>query len=97
MQRIITTRSDNLSELQIARDVMVSAYGNDKEIVVVAVNYTEASKEVKLVIPDVKKIKEIRQFVTSESPNDNMKFYPLNSIENVVLRPRSIATIVLKK
>lgn len=97
MQRIITTRSDNLNELQIAKDVMVSAYGNDKEIVVVAVNYTEASKEINLAIPEVQKIKEMRQFITAEQPDDNMKAYPLNSIRNVVLRPRSIATIVLKK
>jgi hypothetical protein len=97
MQRIITNRSDNLDDIQVAKNVMLSAYVNNKEMVVIAVNYTTEVKEIRLNIAGAKKIKEMRQFVTTENPEDNMKAYPLNSIKKILLRPRSIATFGLKQ
>ena len=95
MHRVITVRSDSLNDLQAAKDVMLSAFASDKEIVVVAVNYTGSNKEVSLEIPRLNKVKKILKYVTSANKDDNMKPYSLNSLSNITLQPRSIATIVL--
>lgn len=96
MHRIITDRSDNLNDIQAARDVMLSAFANEKQIVVVAINYTQASREISLKISGTKKIKSIKQYVTTANAEDNMKPYPLNSINNITLQPRSIATVIIE-
>jgi O-glycosyl hydrolase len=97
MQRIITERSDGLNALQAAQNIMVSAFSDQQKIVVVAVNYTQANKEIRLEISGVKKIKSIKQYVTTADADDNMKPYRLSSIKKVVLQPRSIVTIVVER
>lgn len=97
MKRIITTRSDGLNEVRAAQDVMLSAFANQKELVVVAINYTAAAKEIALQVPGLKKAKGMKQYVTTESAEDNMKPYPLASLKAIPLKPRSITTVVVER
>lgn len=95
MQRIITTRNDGKDELAAAQDIMLSAFYNKYELVVVVINYTETEKKIDLKIPAVK-IKKIKRYTTTAIKGDDMRFYPLASINNIVLSARSISTIVLQ-
>ena len=95
MRRIITERSDHKNDLQAAQDVMLSAFTNDKQVVVVAINYTKTSREVSLELPGVHQIKAIRQYVTTADNEENMKPCPIDSIKKVMLKPRSIVTLVI--
>ncbi len=97
MQRIITERSDLLNDIRAAQDVMLSAFTNKKQLVVVAINYTGSGRQIDLQVPGVEKIKRIKQYVTTATSDDNMKPYPLNSIKNITLQPRSITTIVVEQ
>jgi len=47
-------------------------------------------------LPGVKNVSSLKQFVTSAAAGDNMTSYPLDSIKNILLKPRSIATIVIQ-
>jgi O-glycosyl hydrolase len=96
MRRIITSRDDGLNDIEAAKNVMLSAFTNNKNTVIIAVNYTGSAKEIKLEMPGIKKIKGVEQFVTTASADDNMKPYPVNSIKSISLFPRSIATIVIE-
>jgi O-glycosyl hydrolase len=95
MQRIVVGRSDHLDDLTIAHDVMLSAFSSNKQVVVVAVNYTQASKDIILDVPGIKKITAIRQFITTANAGDDMKPYPLSAFKNITLPARSIITIVV--
>ncbi len=96
MQRLITERSDALNDIQAAQNVMLSAFANNEETVVVVINYTGSAQEINLDIKQGKKIKAIKQYITTTLADDNMKPYPLGSLSNIWLKPRSISTIVLK-
>lgn len=93
MQRIIVERSDRLDDLQIAKDVMLSAYANQTQVTIVAINYTQADKEVQLSVTGIKKVVSSRLFITSE--NDDMKPYPAPPDNIIKLPARSIATLIL--
>jgi len=97
MQRILVQRSDHLNDLEAAQNIMLSAYSNSKQSVIVAINYTTSSKTIQVDIPDVKKIKALKQYVTTADADDNMRSHPLQSLKNITLRPRSIITIVVEK
>lgn len=94
MHRIITKRSDGLNELQAAKDVMLAAFADEKQIVITAINYAEAAKEIKLDMPGIKKKKGVR-YVTTAAAADNLTKYSLPTASNILLEPRSITTIVL--
>jgi len=96
MQRIVTLRSDGLNDIEAAQNVMVSAYANKKETVVVAVNYTKESKEISLELKGAKTNK-VKYYRTTANEGNNMKPYPLSSIGKMNLEPRSIATIVIQR
>lgn len=95
MHRLLTGRSDGLNEVQAAKDIMLSAFADEQQVVVVLINYSAAQKEIKLELPGIKKIASLTQFVTSAAAADNMARYPLKSISNIQLAPRSVATIVI--
>lgn len=94
MHRIITKRSDGLDELQAAKDVMLAAFADQKQLVITAINYSTSAKEIKLDIPGIKKSKAA-QYITTAAATDNLTKYPLPSISNILLQPRSITTIVM--
>jgi len=96
MKRILAERSDNASSIQAAQEVMLSAFAGKKEVVVVVVNYTTDSKDVALEVSGVKKIKTIKQYITTGSEEDNMNSYPITSLKKLSLKPRSITTVVIE-
>jgi O-glycosyl hydrolase len=95
MQRIITERSDGLNVLQQAQDIMLSAFANERKVTVVVINYTALSKDISLVIPAIKKIRQVKRYSTSADAGDDMKPSDLHSINKVELKPRSITTLVI--
>jgi O-glycosyl hydrolase len=95
MQRVITERSDHKNDIQAAQDVMLSAFTNGKQVVVVAMNYTKTNKEVSLELPAVQQIKAVHQYVTTAHAAENMKPYPVDTIKKIMLKPRSIVTLVI--
>lgn len=97
MKRIHINREDKLNDLQAAKDVMVSAFTNDKETVVVAVNYTEADRELGLSIPGSRRIKSVKQYITTAATDENMRASSISSIKNLHLKPRSISTFVIRR
>lgn len=96
MHRIVPQRSDRLNDVQSAKDVMLSAFTDNKSIVVVIINYTGLGKEIGLELPGIKQTKRIKQYVTTANANDNMKPYPVESIKKITLPARSITTIVME-
>ncbi|MBC7399247.1 MAG: beta-glycosidase [Mucilaginibacter sp.] len=96
MIRLITTRNDGLAPLQVAQDVMVSAFawGEDK-LVMVVINYTEQTR---LISPDLKNfklIKTYRTYTTSANVGDDLKPSAAQTITVPInLQPRSITTVV---
>lgn len=97
MKRILTGRSDRLNDTTVAQDVMLSAFANKKEWIAVVVNYTSSAKNISLEIPVLKKAGSLKQYVTTASAGDNMRFYPLPSLTAIQLKPRSITTIVVAR
>jgi O-glycosyl hydrolase len=95
MNRIITQRSDGLTDLEAAQNVMLSAYADAKETVVVAVNYTKDKKEINIDVSG--KTGAVKLYRTTANAGDDLKPYPLASINKIMLEPRSITTIVINK
>lgn len=95
MHRLLTERSDGLSEMDVARQVMLSAFGNEKEVILIAVNYSQLAQQIKADIKGIKKQKNIKAYITTSATDDNMKFTPLQSLNNITLPPRSIVTLVI--
>ncbi len=93
MKRIITRRSDNLTDVQAAETIMLSAFGSDKRLVVAAINYTVENKKISL--HGIGKIKAAKQYITTADSDYNMKKQDVQSIENINLLPRSVTTIVV--
>ncbi len=96
MQRVLTSRSDGLTNTQAAKDIMLGAFASKGQIVVTIINYANQQKEISLALDGVEKVKSLSQYVTSAAEEDNMKKYPLESIKNILVRPRSIVTLVIE-
>jgi O-glycosyl hydrolase len=98
MQRINTTRSDNMDDLTASQHVMLSAYTSDQQITIVAINYIGEPKDISLDIKNFGKIKTFKKYLTSAAAGDNLKAYPLRSIKKAINLPaRSVTTFVLEK
>jgi O-glycosyl hydrolase len=97
MQRLPVDRSDKLTDQQAAQNIMLSAYTDDKEkVVVVAINYTASEKFVKLDLPNASKSLKLKKYITSALEGDNLKFYPIQKLnDEVVLPARSVVTMVI--
>ena len=93
MKRIIIQRSDGLDDIKAAESIMLSAFSNNKQLVVVAINYATTSNTIAL--QGFKKIKSCKAYITTANRGDNMKAMLLPSINNIALQPRSITTIVV--
>jgi O-glycosyl hydrolase len=96
MNRLNISRNDGKTPAAIAQDVMVTAYSNEKQVVVVAINYTSDVRLVKPEIADSRYAISFDQFLTTSEKDINMKFTKGRKIQNGVTLPaRSITTIVL--
>ena len=76
---------------------MLSAYSNDNETVMVAINYTKVQKEINVELKGSTKKKVLKYYRTTAGADDNMKPYPLSSLSKITLEPRSISTIIVQR
>ena len=98
MQRINVDRSDKLTDLQAAQEVMLSAYTDNKgKAVVVAINYSGVQKTVKLDLKNLAKANKVKRYVTSAAEDDNLKPYPQQNLKDAFILPaRSVTTMVME-
>lgn len=96
MQRINLVRSDSMNDLRASQHVMLSAYTGNRQLVLVAINYTIAEQEISFDVKGFGKIKAVKKFVTSAAEGDNLKCYPMSKIKGSIALPaRSITTFVI--
>jgi len=93
MVRIETQRNDGLSDMDIAQQVMISAFKDPKgkSVVVNVINYTKEAKKIDFEFKDFLKGKLKKHYITSEKQGDNIRPYP---IADTTLPPRSISTFI---
>lgn len=96
MVRIETQRNDGLNDLEVAQQVMVSAFKDPKgkNLVINVINYTGETKKTDFVLKGLLKgqaLKLKKHYVTSEKKDDNIRPYPTGDTS---LPPRSISTFV---
>ncbi|GEO06552.1 xylanase [Adhaeribacter aerolatus] len=98
MHRLNINRSDKLNPVAAAQKVMVSAYTGQKgELVVVAINYEPEARNLQLAAKGMNKGTTYQRYVTTASPDDNLKRYPGGKLNQAIsLPPRSITTLVVK-
>lgn len=96
MYRVITQRSDGVNEMEATKGIMLSAYTNKKEIVVVAINYKDQAQTIDLKIPQKKKWRSLQQYTTTAAIGDDMKPEVLHSLQQINLPARSITTFIVK-
>jgi O-glycosyl hydrolase len=98
MHRLDITRNDQLTREAIARDVMVTAYTDEKQLVLVAVNYTSEPRLIRPEITGIKLRARYDRYDTSAEPNKDMTHSQHSGISaGVLILPRSLTTIVLDK
>lgn len=98
MQRLQLTRNDNLTPVQIAQDIMVTAYSSEKQLILVAINYTENQRELKLDLSGFKLKKEFESYTTTAEKGVDMQFEKGKDWENGVKLPaRGLVTVVLER
>lgn len=98
MQRVNIERSDAMDDLTASQNIMLSAYTSDRQIVMVAINYTSTEKSIVFDVKDFGKIRSVKKFVTSAAEGDNLKAYPMSNIKGSIALPaRSITTFVVDK
>ena len=93
MKRLIVERSDKLTDIQSAQNIMLSAFASDKQMVFVVINYTTSDKAISL--KGVQKFRKCTQYITTAKKEDNMKPQQLLSANDIHLQPRSVSTIVI--
>jgi O-glycosyl hydrolase len=100
MKRIQVERSDDMSAVNAVSNQMISAYCDDKQIVVVVVNASPQPVPVRLVVPDLLDeagVKSFVPYVTSGNLLDNIKRYPnVKDGDNYVLPAMSVVTFIGK-
>lgn len=99
MYRLIATRNDSLTAVEMAQKVMVSAFSEDKgNIVVVAINYEQEARGMKLNVKQQNKGASYKRYVTTASHEDNMKFVGKGNLsQSITLPARSITTLVISE
>lgn len=96
MHRLVVGRSDSLNDIQVAKDLMLSAFTDGKGLVAVVVNYTNAQRQLTLEITGGKMAKPVHQFVTTARAGDDMAKRPFGSLQNISVAPRSVATFLIE-
>jgi O-glycosyl hydrolase len=98
MQRINTTRSDNKDDLTASQHIMLSAFTSNKQLTIIAINYTTEAQDIKLTIKSFGKIKTIKKYQTTATAEDNLKAYTVQGTKKAITLPaRSVTTFVLEK
>jgi O-glycosyl hydrolase len=97
MHRLLTDRSDHLTPLEEAQQLMVSSFADDKgKLVIVITNYSNMSKTVKIDLKNFKSKVVLDKYITSSDENMNMKLFSAQNFKNGVNLPsKSIVTLVL--
>jgi O-glycosyl hydrolase len=83
MQRVDIDNKDN--------NLLVSAFTSPKQVVLVAVNYSDVAKTIAPVVKE-RKVSRIRYYQTTK--DEDMQYHP--GKKNIPLPPRSITTIILE-
>lgn len=95
MYRLNITRANKTDEIEDAKNLMISAYANDKgKLVIVAINYSLKEQHVQLNNEMVKKKSRCKKYVTTALKDENLKVYNQEINKPVTLPARSITTIV---
>ncbi|GAB3165979.1 glycoside hydrolase [Telluribacter humicola] len=99
MHRVLTQRNDNLTAVEAAQQVMVSAFAGEKgKLVVVAINYEPQARSLQLDVKNSKKGTTYTRYVTTADPDENMKPFPGGKLNQAIsLPPRSITTLVVNE
>jgi O-glycosyl hydrolase len=98
MHRLNINRNDNLTPVDIAQDMMLTAYSGEKEMVLVAINYTSEARELKPEISHFKVDKTYDQYLTTADKEVNMQHTKgSNAAKGIQVPPRSMMTVVLHK
>ncbi len=91
MHRIETSRNDGLNVIAASEDVMISAFANERELVLVVINYTEEEREVRFDLESFGQISSLERYVTTGKDSMNMKMSGQKGLQSS-LPPRSIHT-----
>ncbi|GGC07311.1 glycoside hydrolase [Dyadobacter sediminis] len=98
MHRLTVKRNDNLTPVQIARNIMVTAYSNEKQVVLVAVNYTEKEQTLKPELTNFKVKNTMETYLTAADKEVNMLHRQVKYERSGVKIPaRSLMTIVFER
>lgn len=98
MHRLNVTRNDKLSPVQIAQDLMVSAYANEKQMVLVVINYGNEERVLKPEISGFRVKSRADLFLTTGETGVNMKREKVAGLKDGVKIPaRGMVTLVLRK
>ena len=93
MKRVIVQRNDKMTEIEAEQNIMLSAYTNNKQVVVVAINYTTKNKTINL--DGLGKTEGTTQYITTGDKEENMTPYKVSAISKCSLPARSISTFVI--
>lgn len=97
MKRIALNRSDDRDDYNSAQDVMVSAFADDKNVVIVAINYSNAARSIDPMLPRWGRDKKATRYLTTGDEKINMLPEPVKTNQELPLPPRSISTIVMPR
>ena len=98
MYRIKTSLGNGLADTAITRQIMISAFIDNKanNLVVNVINYTNKDRNVTLVLNGkavAKPLKLSKHYVTSAKDGDDIKPYPVN---DMMLPARSVSTFIFR-
>ncbi|MHA4736728.1 glycoside hydrolase [Dyadobacter sp. MSC1_007] len=98
MHRLNITRNDQLTKEQIAQDLMVTAYANEKQMVLVVINYGNEERVLKPEISGFRVKSGADMFLTTGETGVNMKREKVGNLKDGVKVPsRGMVTLVLRK
>ncbi|WP_353722234.1 hypothetical protein [Dyadobacter sp. 676] len=95
MHRLSVERGDKLSKEQIAQDLMVSAFANEKQVVLVAINY---GNEERVLRPEIAglKVKNAEVYLTTGDKGVDMKHTKVKNLKKGLKIPaRGMVTVVV--
>lgn len=97
MTRLTTSRNDGRDAVEVAQDVMVSAFsGGADKLVMVLVNYTDQPRTILPELKNFKGIKSYRTYVTTADVNANLRPSAEQKFSGAFsLAPRSVTTITM--